>query len=100
MSRIAFLTRVFARSPVVPPQPLLSVVLGALPGGPPEAADRRLLGPGVLLDQNEPLHRDEELVLAGVAELHELLRLTDAHDDLLQPDELSDPVVYVDDVVA
>ena len=58
MSRIAFLTRVLARSHVVPPS--LSSV--------------RMARAGVLLDQVQPLDRDEELVVAGIAELHELLR--------------------------
>ena len=58
MSRMAFLTRVLAFSQVVPPS--LSSA-GAAP-------------PRVLLDEIEPFERDEQLVVAGVAELHELLR--------------------------
>ncbi len=54
---------------------------------------------GVLLDEIQPLDRDEELVLAGVAELHELLRI-EADVDALQADEMSDAVVDVDDEVA
>ena len=57
MSRIAFLTCVFARSHDVPP----SRSIGGF--------DRA----GVLLDQIEPFDRDEQLVFAGVAQLEELL---------------------------
>ena len=80
---MAFLTRVFARSHVVPP----SRSSGGL---------RRA---GVLLDEVEPLDRDEQLVVAGVAELEELLRAV-ADADLLQADEHADAVVDVDDEVA
>ena len=58
MSRIAFLTRVLALSHVVPPS--------RSSAGRADA--------GVLLHQIEPLDRNEELVVARVAELHELLR--------------------------
>ena len=58
MSRIAFLTRVLAFSHVVPPS----------------RSSVGRVGAGELLHEVEPLDRDEELVLAGVAELHELLR--------------------------
>ena len=83
MSRIAFLTRVLAFSQVVPPS-LSSAGRG---------------GAGVLLDQVEPLDRDEELVVAGVAELHELLRL-EPDVDPLEPDEHADAVVDVHDEIA
>ena len=83
MSRMAFLTRVLAFSQVVPPR--------RSSGGPRRA--------GVLLDQVEPLDRDEQLVLAGVAELEELLRRR-PDVDLLQADEHADAVIDVDDEVA
>ena len=78
---------------------LLDARLGLLPRRAAEPVERRPRRAGVLLDEVEPLDRDEELVLAGVAELHELLRL-EADVDPLQPDEHADPVVDVDDEVA
>ena len=83
MSRIAFLTRVLAFSQVVPPS----------------RSSAGLRRAGVALDEIEPLDRDEELVVAGIAELHELLRL-DADLDALQADEHADAVIDVDDEVA
>ena len=85
MSRMAFLTRVLARSHVVPPK----------------AIDRRARGAGVLLDEIQALDRDEELVFARVAQLHELLRrFADADADLLQADEVADAMVDVHHEVA
>ena len=78
---------------------LLDARLGLLPGRAAEPVERRARGAGVLLDEIEPLDRDEELVFAGVAELHELLRL-EADVDALQADEDADAVVDVDDEVA
>ena len=78
---------------------LLDARLGLLPGRAAELVERRPRRAGVLLDEIEPLDRDEELVLAGVAELHELLRL-EADLDPLQADEHADAVVDVDDEVA
>ena len=71
----------------------------ALPRRAAELVERRLAGAAVFLDQVEPLDRHEQLVVAGVAELHELLGgIADA--DLLEPDELADAVIDVDDEVA
>ena len=91
MSRIAFLTRVLAFSHVVPPK----------------AIERRPRAAGVLLNQIEPLDRDEQLVVAVVAQLEELLELRararrrlPARRQLLQTDELADPVIDVDDEIA
>ena len=85
MSRMAFLT----------------LRLGLLPGGAAEPIERRLRAAGVLLDQVEPLDRDEQLVVAVVAELQELLHDVAADDaDLLEADELADAVIDVDDEVA
>ena len=78
---------------------LLDARLGLLPGRAAEPVERRTRGARVLLDQVEPLDRDEELVFAGVAELHELLRL-EADVDPLQADEHADAVVDVDDEIA
>ena len=83
MSRMAFLT----------------LRLRALPRRAAEAIDRRPRRAGVLLDQVEPLDRHEQLVLAGVAQLEELLHAV-ADADLLQADEHADAVVDVDDEVA
>ena len=84
MSRMAFLTRVFAFSHVVPP---------SLSSGWTRA--------GVFLDEIEPLDRDEELVVAGIPQLHELLlRLPGAEGNLPEADERADAVVHVDDEVA
>ena len=86
MSRMAFLTRVLAFSHVVPP---------SLSSAAARAA-------GVLLNEIEPLERDEQLVVAGVAELHELLRAPGPAPtaELLQADEPADAVVDVDDEIA
>ena len=73
--------------------------LRALPRRAAQLVERRLAGAAVFLDQVEPLDGHEELVVAGVAELHELLRGV-AHANLLQPDELADAVIDMDDVVA
>ena len=78
---------------------LLDAGLRALPRRAAEPIERRLAGAGVLLDEVEPLDRDEQLVVAGVAQLEELL-LAVADADLLQADEDADAVVDVDDEVA
>ena len=83
MSRMAFLTFVLARSQVVPPS--------RSRGGRRAAA--------VLLDQIEPLDGNEELVVAVVAQLQELLDVV-ADRNLLEADELADAVVHVHDEVA
>ena len=77
-----------------------------LPGGATQPVQRGRRAPGVFLDEIEPLERNEELVVAGVAELHELLlgrsggRRIDGPDrEPLQPDESADAVVDVDDEV-
>ena len=57
-----------------------------------------LPGPRVLLQQVDLLHRHEQLVLARVAQLHELVPL-EPDGNLLQPHEDADPVVDVDDAV-
>ena len=80
---MAFLTRVFAFSQVVPPR-------------------RSSAGPGrarVSLHEVQPFDGHEQLVFAGVAKLHELLRLQ-ADVDALEPDEEPDAVVDMDDEVA
>ena len=53
---------------------LLDARLGLLPRRAAEPIDRRLRRAGVFLDQIEPLDGHEQLVVAGVAQLHELLR--------------------------
>ena len=78
---------------------LLDPGLRPLPRGAAEPVERRPRRAGVLLDQVQPLHRHEQLVFAGVAELQKLLeRVADA--DLLQADELADAVIDVHDEVA
>ena len=52
---------------------LLDPGLGALPRRAAETIERRLRGAGVFLHQIEPLDRHEQLVLAGIAQLEELL---------------------------
>ena len=78
---------------------LLDPGLRALPRRAAEPVDRRPRRAGVLLDEIEPLDRDEQLVVAGVAQLEELL-LAVADADLLQADEHADAVIDVDDEVA
>ena len=82
---MAFLTLVFAFSQDVPPS--------RSSGG--------FAAAGVLLDQIEALDRHEQLVVAVIAELEELLDDVAAADgDLLQADELADAVIDVDDEIA
>ncbi len=78
---------------------LLDAGLGLFPGRAAEPIEGGPRRAGVALHEVEPLHRDEELVLARVAELHELLRL-EADVDPLEPDEHADAVIDVDDEVA
>ena len=78
---------------------LLDPGLDALPRRPAEPIDRRLVGAGVFLDEIEPLDRDKQLVVAGIAQLEKLL-LAVADADLLQADEHADAVVHVDDEIA
>ena len=80
---------------------LLDPGLGLLPGGAAQPVERRLRPAGVLLDEVQPLDRHEQLRLAVVAQLEELLHhVAVRHRDLLEPDELADAVVDVDDEVA
>ena len=53
---------------------LLDPGLGLLPGRAAQAIQRRRDAAGVLLDQIEPLDRDEQLVVAVIAKLEELVR--------------------------
>ena len=64
---------------------------------PPEPVEG-LGGPRVLLQQIDLLHGHEQLVLARVAQLHELVVL-EPDGNLLQPDEDPDAVLDVDDPV-
>ena len=78
---------------------LLDPGLRALPRRAAEPIERRPRRAGVLLDQIEPLDRDEQLVVAGVAQLEKFLHAV-ADADLLQADEHADAVVDVDDEIA
>ena len=78
---------------------LLDPGLRPLPRGAAQPVERRPRRAGVLLDEIEPLDRHEQLVLAGVAQLEELLHAV-ADADLLQADEHADAVIDVDDEVA
>ena len=71
--------------------------LGLGPRRPAEPVEG-LPGPGVLLQQIDLLHRNEQLVLARVSQLHELVVL-ETDGNLLEPDEDPDPVVDVHDPV-
>ena len=73
--------------------------LGALPRRAAQPVQRGVLGAGILLNQIEVLDRHEQLVPAGVAELHELVRAV-IDGDPLETDELPDAVVDMDDVIA
>ena len=80
---------------------LLDLGLRLLPRRAAQAIEGRLGAAGVLLDEIEPLDRDEQLVLAVIAELEELLHdVAVADGDLLQADELADAVIDVDDEIA
>src|SRR5262249_17996680 len=84
---------------------LLHAALGFFPSGAAKSIERRIGAAGVLLDEIEPLERDEELVVAGVAKLHELLlagfavRVRRTGRELLEADESTDAVVDVDDEI-
>src|SRR5688572_3720391 len=78
---------------------LLDARLGLLPRRATKLVECWLGATGVLLNEIEPLDRDEELVFAVVAQLHELLHVG-ADFDSLEPDEHANPVVDVDDEVA
>ena len=86
---------------------LLDARLGFLPGGAAQPIERRPRTSRVLLHQVEPLDGDEQLVLAGVAKLQELLRAAARsgnraadRPELFQADEFADAVVDVDDQIA
>ena len=80
---------------------LLDLGLGALPGGAAEPIERRLRAAGVFLDQVETLDRHEQLRVAEIAKLEELLHDVAAGDgDLLEADELADAVIDVNDQIA
>ena len=65
---------------------LLDARLGPLPRRAAQAIDRRTRCPGVLLDEVESFHRNEQLVLAGIAQLHEFLgRFASADPICLRP---------------
>ena len=66
---------------------------------PPRRSTGGLRCAGVFLNEVQPLDRHEELVLAGVAQLEELLHAV-ADADLLESDEHADAVVDVNDEVA
>ncbi len=83
MSRIAFLTRVLAFSQVVPPRR--------------SRAGRA--APVYFCTRSSRSTGHEELVFAGVAKLHELLRI-EPDVDPLEADEVPDAVVDMDDEVA
>ncbi len=78
---------------------LLDARLGLLPRRAAETIERWTRGAGVLLDEIEPLDRDEEFVFAGVAKLHELLRV-EADVDALEAHEEPDAVIDVHHEVA
>ena len=79
---------------------LLDLGLRALPAGAAEPIERRLRAAGVLLNQIETLDRHEQLRVAEVAKLEELLHHVAAGDgDLLQADELADAVIDVNDQI-
>ena len=77
---------------------LLDLGLRPLPRRAAETIDGRLGRAGVFLNEVEPLDRHEQLVLARVAKLEELLFVV-ADANLLQPDEDADAVIDMDDVV-
>ena len=85
MSRIAFLTRDFAFSQVVPPSRSSA---GRAP-------------PVYFWIEIEALDRHEQLGVVVVAELEKFLRaLAAAHAELFEADELADPVIHVHDEIA
>ncbi len=80
---------------------LLHPGLGFFPGRAAELVEGRRRSARVLLNEIEPLQWNEQLVVAGVVELHELLHRLAWHDrESLQSSEPADPVVHVHDQVA
>ena len=84
MSRMAFLT----------------LRLRALPRRAAQPVDRRPRRAGVFLNEIEPLDRNEELVVAGVAQLEKLLRALSPTPICFRPTNIADAVVDVDDEIA
>ena len=84
---------------------LLDARLGLFPCRAAQPIERRPRSAGVFLNQIEPFDRHEQLVVAVIAKLEEFL-LTARADrrlcwcQLLQADELADPVIDMDDEVA
>ena len=80
---------------------LLHPGLGLLPGRAAQLVEGGRRPARVLLDEIEPFERNEQLVVAGVMELHELLHRVAGRDrQSLQSCEPADPVVHVHDQVA
>ncbi len=78
---------------------LLHARLGLGPRRAAQPIERRPAAARVLLHEVEPLDRHEQLVVAVIPQLEELVRAV-ADADLLQADELADAVVHVDDEIA
>ena len=86
---------------------LLDACLGLFPGGPAQTIERRPGPAGVLLNEIQPFNGNEELVVAVVANLEELLHVGRGPGDraadgaqLLEADEFADAVIDMDDQVA
>jgi hypothetical protein len=80
---------------------LADACLGPLPARAAEPIERRFRRAGVLLDEIEPLDRHEELVVARVPKLEELLGRVRLRPDgnLAERDEHADAVIDVHDQV-
>ncbi len=85
----------------------LDARLGFFPSRAAQAIERGTTAAGVLLNEVEPLDRDEELVVAVIAKLEKLLRVCrrarqgpPRRIDLLQADKFADAVIDVNDQVA
>ena len=81
---------------------LLDAGLGFFPGRTAEAVERGARAAGVFLNQVQPFDRNEELVLAGVAQLEKLLRrfASTGQAELLEAHEFADAMVDMDDKIA
>jgi len=80
---------------------LLDLLLGLLPGGATKPIEGGASGARVLLHEIQALDGNEELVVAVIPELEELLDdIAVADRELLEPNELANAVINVNDKIA
>src|SRR4029077_10102643 len=85
---------------------LLDARLGLFPGCSPKSVERRPRAARVLLNEIQAFDGHKQLGIAGVTDFQKLLNVsrgsrngTADGSELLEPDELADPVIDMDDQV-